>query len=224
MSCAGGKILFHFPDFYITNPHRVGRRKTKPALGRVSESLGAVRDNQLAINTKAHLIAFEDEREIVPFIIRLPWHGLLLCLQQGVEIGGQFFLPLQILGAARAEFFLADTGFVVPQHDTVRREDGVAKMTSVDSLQLTIHMTESEGFALAQPRKTEPQGGSAISKTGVVMNVNAMSGRLAVAGDLEDTLIEIRLFDVRRAIRRSALPAIPDRLDSIALQRRSNAS
>ena len=50
------------------------------------------------------------------------------------------------------------------------------------------------------------------------MNMHAVTGRLAIAGDLENAVIEIGLLHVWGAVGRRALPAVADSLDAVAVQ------
>ena len=59
-------------------------------------------------------------------------------------------------------------------------------------------------------------GEAAVGEAGIVMNVNAVPCRFAVARNLENAFIEIGLFDVRCAIGRGAFPAVADALEPIA--------
>ena len=58
----------------------------------------------------------------------------------------------------------------------------------------------------------------ALAADEIVMDVNAVARRLAVAVDFECALVEIGLLNVRRTFGRGALPTVAEGLDPVALE------
>ena len=56
-----------------------------------------------------------------------------------------------------------------------------------------------------------------IGEAGLVMDVGGVSGLLRGAGNLQDALVEISLFDRRDTIRRGAVPAFADGFGEISV-------
>ena len=103
-----------------------------------------------------------------------------------------------------------NAGLVVPKHNIIGIEDGVAKVTGVDAFHFAVNMADGERFPFVQAGKPKAQCCPAIGKPGVVMDVDAVPSSLAIAVDLEDALVDIRLSNLRRAISRSTFPTIAD--------------
>jgi len=146
----------------------------------------------------------------MPFVVGLPRHRLLFGLKKSLEVWGKRLLSLQKFGTARDDFFFVNARLVVPQHHVIRIENGVAKVTGVDALHFAVDVTDGKCLPLVQAGKPKAQSGPTIGESGIVMDVDAMPRRLAIAVDLEDALVDIRLSNLRRAISRSAFPTIAD--------------
>ena len=88
----------------------------------------------------------------------------------------------------------------------------------MDAFHLAVHVADRERLALVQPGKAEAQCRAAVGEAGIVMDVDAVAGSLAVAVDLEDAPVEVGLLDVGSAVGRGALPTVTDSLHPVAFQ------